>query len=161
ISPDNQSRNELNSAIRSRMRDAGMLSQGAHELVTLVPRDVSGMDRTQADSYRLGDTIRFLRVNRRLGVETKSYARVIDSDTVQNRLTIRTQDGRILTYNPQQAAGVSVYESRVQPFAVGDRIQFTANSTDLGISTRDIGAISKLDSKGNIQVQLDQGRKVR
>ena len=134
ISPDNKSREELNAAVRSRMRESGMLTQDAHEFVTLVPRDVSGADRTQADSYagapvsssepfapyqagpesyRIGDTIRFLRGNRRLGVQGKSYAQVIDSDTAQNRLIIRTQDGRTLTYDPQQASGVSVYESVV------------------------------------------------
>jgi hypothetical protein len=126
-----------------------------------VPRDILGADRTQADSYRTGDTIRFLRSNRQLGVESKSYAQVIDSDTGQNRLTVRTQDGRILTYDPRHASGVSVYESKMRWFAVGDRIQFTANSTDLGLSTRDIGTITKLDAEGNIQVQLESGRKIR
>jgi conjugative relaxase-like TrwC/TraI family protein len=161
VSPDNKSRQEVNATIRSRMRESGRLSEDAHEFVTLVARDVSGADRTQADSYRIGDTIRFLRANRRLGVESKSYAQVIDSDTAQNRLTIRTEDGRALAYDPQHASGVSVYESRMQSFAVGDRIQLTANSTDLGVSTRDIGVITKLDANGNIQVQLDKGRKVR
>jgi hypothetical protein len=161
ISPDNQSRAELNAAIRSRMRETGALGRDAYEFLTLVPRDVSGADRTQADSYRIGDTVRFLRSYRRLGIESKSYAQVIDSDAIQNRLTIRTTDGRRLTYDPQQASGVSVYESKVQPFAVGERIHFTANSSALGISTRDLGTISKLDNHGNIQVELDKGRKVR
>jgi ATP-dependent exoDNAse (exonuclease V) alpha subunit len=144
------------------MRETGALDRNSSDFdfVTLVPRDVSGADRMQADSYRIGDTIRFLRGNRRLSVESKSYARVIDSDTAQNRLTIRTEDGRTLTYDPQHASGVSVYESKVQPFAIGDRIQITANSTNLGVSTRDIGAITKLDASGNMQVQLDKGRKV-
>jgi conjugative relaxase-like TrwC/TraI family protein len=161
VSPDNQSREELNATIRSRMREAGALERNSFDFVTLVPRDVSGADRTQADSYRIGDTIRFLRANRRLGVESKSYAQIIDSDTAQNRLTIRAQDGRTLTYDPQHASGVSVYESKMQSFAVGDRVQLTANSTNLGVSTRDIGVITKLDANGNIQVQLDKGRKVR
>jgi ATP-dependent exoDNAse (exonuclease V) alpha subunit len=161
VSPDNESRGELNAAIRSRMREAGMLSRDTYEFVTLVPRDVSGIDRTQADSYKAGDTIRFLRANKHLGVESRSYAHVIDSDTTQNRLTIRTEDGRVLTYDPGRAAGVSVYESKLQPLAIGDRIQFTANSKDLGVSTRDTGTITKLDAKGNIQVELDKGRKVR
>lgn len=161
VSPDNQSRDQLNATIRDRMRETGLLSHNAYAFVTLVPRDVSGVDRTQADSYRPGDTIRFLRANRHLGVESKSYAQVIDSDTAQNRLTIRTQEGRILAYDPQHASGVSVYESKMQSFAAGERIQFTANSTDLGVSTRDIGTITKLDSNGNVEVQLDRGRKVR
>ena len=161
VSPDNQSREELNATIRSRMREAGVIDRNSFDFVTLVPRDVSGADRTQTDSYRIGDTIRFLRANRRLGVESKSYAQIIDSDTAQKRLTIRAQDGRTLTYDPQHASGVSVYESKMQSFAVGDRIQLTANSTDLGVSTRDIGVITKLDANGNIQVELDKGRKVR
>ena len=161
VSPDNKSREELNATVRRRMRETGMLSRDAHEFVTLVPRDVLGLDRTQADSYRIGDTIRFLRANRHLGVEGKSYAQVMDSDTAQNRVTVRAQDGRTLTYDPRQASGVSVYESKLQSFAVGDRIQFTANSRDLGVSTRDIGAITKLDANGNMQVQLDKGRKIR
>jgi ATP-dependent exoDNAse (exonuclease V) alpha subunit len=134
VSPDNQSREELNAAIRARMRENGLLGQDAYEFAILLPRDVLGVDRTQADSYRTGDTIRFLRNNRQLGVESKSYAQVIDSDTGLNRLTILTQDGRILTYDPRHASGVSVYESKMRWFAVGDRIQFTANSTDFGVS---------------------------
>jgi conjugative relaxase-like TrwC/TraI family protein len=161
ISPDNQSREELNAAIRSRMRAAGALGRDSSEFLTLVPRDVSGADRTQADSYWVGDTIRFLRSNRRLHVESKSYAQVIESDTTQNRLTIRTEDGRLVTYDPQHASGVSVYESKTRSFGIGDRIQFTANSTPVGVSTRDIGTITKLDANGNIQVQLDKGRKIR
>jgi ATP-dependent exoDNAse (exonuclease V) alpha subunit len=102
-----------------------------------------------------------LRANRQLGVTSKSYVQVIDSDTAQNRLTVRTEDGRTLIYDPQQASGISLYESKVQSFAVGDRIQLTANSTKLGVSTRDIGTITKLAAQGNLEVQLDKGRKVR
>jgi ATP-dependent exoDNAse (exonuclease V) alpha subunit len=161
ISPDNRSREELNAAIRHCMRDTGLLKQGIAQFVTLVPRDVSGVDRTQADSYRTGDTIRFLRTNQQLGVESKSYAQVLEVDTPGNRLTVRTQEGRILTYDPERVSGISVYESKVQPFAVGDRIQFTANSANPGVSTRDLATITKLDSYGNVEAKLDSGRKLR
>jgi conjugative relaxase-like TrwC/TraI family protein len=161
ISPDNRSREELNAAIRNRMRETGMLKQDIEQFVTLVPRDVSGVDRTLADSYRTGDTIRFLRANRQLGVENKSYAQVLEVDTTGNRLTLRTQEGRTLTYDPERVSGVSVYESKVQPFAVGDRVQFTANFTNLGVSTRDLATITKLDSHGNVEAKLDSGRKLR
>jgi conjugative relaxase-like TrwC/TraI family protein len=161
ISPDNRSREELNAAIRHRMRQIGMLKQDIAEFLTLVPRDVSGVDRTQADSYRAGDTIRFLRAHQQLGVASKSYAQVLEVDTTGNRLTVRTQESRILTYDPERVSGVSVYESKLQPFAVGDRIQFTANFTNLGVSTRDLATITKLDSHGNVEAKLDSGRKLR
>jgi ATP-dependent exoDNAse (exonuclease V) alpha subunit len=143
------------------MRETGMLKQHFEELVTLVPRDVSGVDRTQADSYRTGDTIRFLGANRQLGVESKSYAQVLEVDTTGNRLIVRTNDGRILSYDPERVLGVSVYESKLQPFAVGDRIQFTANSANLGVSTRDLTTVTKLDAHGNVETKLDSGRKLR
>jgi ATP-dependent exoDNAse (exonuclease V) alpha subunit len=161
ISPDNRSREELNAAIRYRMCQTGMRKQDIAEFVTLVPRDMSGVDRTQADSYRTGDTIRFLRPNRQLGVESKSYAQVLEVDPTGNRLTVRTQEGRTLTYDPVRVSGVSVYESKLQSFAVGDRIQFTANFTNLGVSTRDLATITKLDSHGNVEAKLDSGRKLR
>ncbi len=161
VSPDNQSREELNATIRMRMRETGQLAQDGYDFVTLIPRDVSGIDRSQTDSYRIGDTIRFLRDNRHLAIQGNSYAQVIDSDSSQNRLTVYTQDGRVLTYDPQNVSGVSVYETRVQSFAIGDRVQITANSTNLAVSTRDIGTITKLDSHGNIKVQLDKGRSIR
>ena len=81
VSPDNQSRQELNATIRSRMRETAALSADSYDFVTLVPRDVSGVDRTQADSYQPGDTIRFLRNNRQLGVAGRSYAQVVDANT--------------------------------------------------------------------------------
>ncbi|MFZ0592948.1 MAG: hypothetical protein WAM39_20995 [Bryobacteraceae bacterium] len=86
---------------------------------------------------------------------------MIDSDTARNRLTVRTEDGRTLTYDPKHASGISIYESKVQSLAVGDRVQFTANSTNLGVSALDIATITKLDANGNIQVELNKGRKVR
>jgi hypothetical protein len=43
-------------------------------------------------------------------------------------------DGFNITYDPRHASGVSIYESKMRWFAVGDRIQFTANSTDFGVS---------------------------
>ena len=86
VSPDNQSRQELNATIRNRMRETAMLSADSYDFITLVPRDVSGVDRTRADSYQPGDTIRFLRSNRQLGIADRSYAQVIDADTSQNRM---------------------------------------------------------------------------
>jgi ATP-dependent exoDNAse (exonuclease V) alpha subunit len=161
VSPDNQSRQEMNTAIREQMRASGLLGTESYEFAILVLRDVSGADRTQAQSYQVGDTIRFLRNNTELAVAAKSYAQVVDSDTDRNRLTVRTEDGRLVTYDPHNASGVSVYESKIQSLAKGDRIQFTANSATLGVSTRDVGTITKLDENGNVKVDLDKGRSVR
>jgi ATP-dependent exoDNAse (exonuclease V) alpha subunit len=157
VSPDNQSREELNEVIRATMRERGILRGSAYDFVTLLPRDISAADRTQADSYQAGDTIRFLRADAALGVAAKSYAQVIDADTCLNTITIQTEAGRTITYDPAKAAAVSIFGAKIQPLAEGERVQFTANSKNLGVATRDMGMVKCLDPSGNIEVILDKG----
>jgi hypothetical protein len=121
------------------MRECGLLKGQSHDFVTLLPKDLSVADRTQADSYQPGDTLRFLRSNQTLGVAAKSYAQVIEADTARNTITVQNQDGRTLTYNPADVPAVSLFGSKILSLAVGDRLQFTSNSKQHGFSTRDVG----------------------
>ncbi len=93
----------------------------------------------------------------------KSSATVINTDSIVNTLTVKTDDGRLLTYDPARTgAGVAVFELRIQPFAIGDQIQFTAPDKQLGVTNRNTGVIRSLDRAGNIEVVLnDSGRMVR
>ena len=163
VSPDNRSREEINTAIREALAARRLLQTDAYELPVLRARDVSGMDRTRADSYRVGDTLHYRRENKQLGIAAKSYATVIDVDTETNRLTVKTQDRHAVPYDPARtASGVSVYETKIQPFALGERVQFTAGDRDLGVSTRSRGILTSLDKRGNAEVTLEgTGRKVR
>jgi conjugative relaxase-like TrwC/TraI family protein len=161
VSPDNQSREELNAVIRETMRQRGLVKNTTYDFVTLLPRDTTAADRMLADSYQLGDTLRFLRRDAALDIAAKSYAQVIDADTSLNTITVRTEDGRTLTYNPAQASAVSIFASKIQSLSEGERLQFTANSKKHGFTTRDVGTIKSLDANGNIEVALDKGRTVR
>ena len=81
---------------------------------------------------------------------------MIDVDTETNRLTVKTQEGRTVAYDPARTgSGVSVYETKIQPFAVGERVQFTAADRDLGVSTRSRGILTGLDERGNAEVTLE------
>jgi conjugative relaxase-like TrwC/TraI family protein len=156
ISPDNQSRMQLNTAIRAELRRQGQLAEKKFQLPILVNRDQTLADTSRASSYRVGDTIQYRRGNKEVGVAPRAYAEIIARDTDHNRLTVKTEDGRIVAYDPARATGVNMYETRLQEFSVGERIQFTSKDKKLGVNTRDTGTLRSIDEHGNAEVSLDQ-----
>jgi ATP-dependent exoDNAse (exonuclease V) alpha subunit len=162
VSPDNKSRKEINAAIRQELRDTGQLKNDVYQLNVLVTRqDLTGQDRKLASSYHQGNSIRYLRGSEALGLDAKSYATVITTDSERNEITVKTGKGKFVTYNPARLAGVTVYEPEIRAFAVGERVQFTAPWRDKGIANREIGTVDYIDKAGNISVRMDDsGRSV-
>ena len=118
VSPDNESRRQINVAVREAMRQAGYLKGSDVEMPVLVPRDVLSADRTRAENYRVGDVLRYVKDVASLEVKGRSYATVTDVDSSANKLTVKTADGRQLIYDPSRTgSGVSVFEMRRQAFA--------------------------------------------
>jgi ATP-dependent exoDNAse (exonuclease V) alpha subunit len=156
VSPDNDSRLKLSSIIRDELQTQGVTQKSILEIPILIPRDATTADTSRAASYRIGDTVRYRKANREAKAQARSYATVIARDIDGNRITVKTQQGEEVTYNPARASGVSIYESRPTSFAAGDRIQFTTGNRDLGVSTRDTASIIELDRKGNAKVRLDR-----
>ena len=77
ISPDNESRRELNGLIHREMQERGEVSQDEHKLRVLDSRqDMTGADRQWAAQYEEGDVVRYTRGSKVLGIEPGEYARV-------------------------------------------------------------------------------------
>ena len=55
---------------------------------------------------------------------------------------------------------MSVYQEREQPFATGDRVQFTAPDKNLGVANRELGTIERISLAGNLVVRLEKGGRV-
>ena len=160
ISPDNKSRQELNTAIRAELRERGQLKPDAYTVPILVTRQsLTSEDRGQAASYRVGDSVRYLKGSTALGLEAKSYSTVIRTDAETNQITVRKADGKTTTYDPARLKGVTVYEPEMRSFATGDRVQFTAPWRDKAVSTRETGTVSLVDDKGNIRVKMDDSNR--
>jgi ATP-dependent exoDNAse (exonuclease V) alpha subunit len=161
VSPDNNSRRELNAAIRNALRETGQLEADVYRVPVLLNRqEITGEDRKMAGSYRIGDSVRYLRGSDALGLEAKSYATVIHVDTEQNQITVKKADGNFVTYDPSRVKGVTLYEPELRAFAKGDRIQFTAPWKERAVSNRDLGTITHLDPHGNIAVKLDDSGRI-
>ena len=98
----------MNTAIREELRRSGHLKADIYSVPILVNRqDLTGEDRGRAGSYRLRESVRYLKVSRTLGLEPKSYATVISSDHETNLITVRKPDGRMVTYDPVRLRGVT------------------------------------------------------
>jgi ATP-dependent exoDNAse (exonuclease V) alpha subunit len=159
ISPDNQSRRELNSLIHREMQERGQVNEQAHTFTVLEPRqELTGADRAWATQYAQDDVLRYSRGSKAVGIKSGEYATVTAIDHEQNRLTVERQDGKEVTYNPRDLMGVSVYRQAERDFSEGDRVQFTAPSKDLHVANRELGTIERLDESGNIGIHTDSGR---
>jgi len=161
ISPDNESRRELNTLIHREMQERGQVSQDEHKLRVLNSRqEMTGADRQWAGQYEEGDVVRYTRGSKVLGIEPGEYARVESVDTKGNRVTIERENGEHQTYDPHRLAGVAVYHETGRAFSEGDRIQFTAPSKDLHVANRQLGTVEKINDTGDLQIRMDSGREV-
>jgi conjugative relaxase-like TrwC/TraI family protein len=161
ISPDNESRRELNRLIHREMQERGEVSRDEHKLRVLDARqEMTGADRQWAGQYEEGDVVRYTRGSKVLGIDPGEYARVERVDGTENRLTIERTNGNHQTYDPRRLAGVAVYRESEREFSEGDRVQFTAPSQDLQVANRELGTIAKINNAGDVQVRMDSGREV-
>ncbi|MDE1162004.1 MAG: MobF family relaxase [Acidobacteriaceae bacterium] len=160
ISPDNASRVELNQAIRSELRERGGLHGAETEFKVLAARsELNSEDRKWAAQYQAGDVLQYTRGSKELGIAPLGYATVRAIDEQANRLTVERQDGQQVSYDPKRLRGITAYRETPRRFANGDRLQFTTNDRELGISNRQLGTVEKATPM-EMRVRLD-GEKQR
>jgi conjugative relaxase-like TrwC/TraI family protein len=149
VSPDNASRLAINQTVRQELQAAGTLSTTEQSARVLTLRsDMTGASRTWAAHYEPGDVLLYQRGSKELGIDRHSYAHVVSTDPKQNTVTVARADGEHVTYDPMRLRGVTTYREMDLPFAVGDRIQFTAQNKELGVVNREMGTIEGINKDG-------------
>ena len=155
VSPDNRSRQKINEAVRLELRNLGELPEGGQTLRTLAHRsDMTGADRTWATRYNVGNVLQYSTGSRIEGVERGSFATVQSVNPRTNTLTVSLEDGSNLTYDPRRLKGVNVFREVEREIAIGDRVQFTAPSKELGVANRDLGTVVMLED-GQMTLRMD------
>ncbi len=161
VSPDNQSRREINETIHRTMQRAGQVKNDEHKIRVLAARqEITGADRQWASQYEPGDVVRYTRGSKAHGIEAGEYARVRNVDQKENRITVERENGERVGYDPRRLHGVTLYHETERAFSEGDRVQFTAPNRERHIANRELGTIEKIDASGNVQVRFDSGRMV-
>ena len=94
VSPDNASRRQINQAVRSELQALGTVAAEDHAMRVLAPRsDMTGADRTWAARYAVGDVLHYPRGSQDIGIEKRSYTKVIATQPKDNLLTVQKEDG--------------------------------------------------------------------
>jgi conjugative relaxase-like TrwC/TraI family protein len=164
VSPDNQSRREINDVIHRQRQVAGQVDRDEQDVRVLVPRqDLTGADRQWAARYDPGDVVRYTTGSQARGLNAGEYVRVEQVDAQSNRVTVARESGERVSYDPRRLQGVTVYREADRAFAVGDRVQITSPDRERHLANRELGTIERMDSadaKGALRVRLDSGRLV-
>jgi conjugative relaxase-like TrwC/TraI family protein len=161
VSPDNESRRELNSQIHRAMQSDGKVSNDEQRVHVLYARqDVTGADRQHAQNYERGDVLRYSKGSKPLGIEAGEYARVSHVDRESNMLTVKRHSGEELSYDPRRLQGVTIYRDSERTFAQGDRVQLTAPYHEQRLANRELGTVEQIDKDGHLKLRMDSGREV-
>jgi conjugative relaxase-like TrwC/TraI family protein len=161
VSPDNQSRREINQIIHGVLQTAGRVHEHEHRVRVLVARqELTGADRQWAQQYQPGDVVRYTRGSQVLALHAGEYARVDQVHATDNRLTVTRTDGEQVTYDPRRLQGVTVYREADRAFAVGDRVQFTAPYREGHVANRELATIEEMAPTGEMRLRFDAGRTI-
>ena len=159
VSPDNQSRMEINRIIHREMQTRGQVDHGEQRLRVLIARqEITGADRQWAEQYKPGDVVRYTKGSKEVGIKSGEYVRVERVNEKKNLVTVKRENGDQVSYNPRRLQGVTLYREAEREFSKGDRVQFTAPNREQNIANRELGTIEKMDASGNLQIRLDSGR---
>jgi ATP-dependent exoDNAse (exonuclease V) alpha subunit len=161
VSPDNQSRREINEVIHRTMQSGGQVEGREHKHRVLVARqEITGADRQWAAQYEPGDVVRYTRGSKTHGIKAAEYARVERANEKENLVTVKRENGEQVSYDPRRLHGVTLYRETERAFSQGERVQFTAPNREQHIANRELGTIERIDDSGNLQLRLDSGRTV-
>ncbi len=161
VSPDNQSRMEINQIIHREMQTRGLVDHSELPIRVLIARqEITGADRQWAEQYDPGDVVRYTKGSKTYGIDAGEYTRVERVNAKENLLTVKRESGEEVSYDPRRLQGVTLYRETERTFSRGDCVQFTAPNREQHIANRELGAIEKIEASGNLQLRLDSGRAV-
>jgi ATP-dependent exoDNAse (exonuclease V) alpha subunit len=159
VSPANDERRQLNAAIRAALKERGHITSAGREQIVLVNRELTRPQRRRAQSYEVGDILRFRRGSLRLDIDRGSYARVEAIDPERNQMVVRDERGKVVSYDPSRLSGVEVFHQEQRLLGPGDRIQFRAPDRALGVANGEFATVIAVDDR-KLRLHVDNGREI-
>jgi len=157
VSPVNDERKALNEVIRSALVAHNYVASIGQEHGILIRRDLTPAQLSDARSYHEGDVLYFRRGSKRQQIPKGAYLTV--SAVNETSLTLTTENGNRLEFNPGKLKATQAYTTESRTIAVGDRLQWREPDNQRRIANGEYATITKL-GQHQIEVQLDKGRKL-
>jgi hypothetical protein len=136
----NDDRHAVNNCIRERLQKDGVVDSKNVSIEVAQSRNMSKAMCKVADSYQVGDLIRFGRNIKSHDIEKGQYAYVKEINKKSNliHLSIKSKEDekeKLITINPKKYASMTAYKPETRDFSVGDKIRITQSSVkDHGLS---------------------------
>ena len=159
VSPANDERRQLNSAIRELLKQRAHVAAEGKEQIILVNRDLTAAQRRHAQSYEIGDVVRYVAAAAVTGSARHLRASRGDRHGSQtnHRAHRRRSSSRIL---PARLTGVDVFREERRVIARGERIQFRAPDRALGVANGEFATVVAIDDR-KAALRMDDGREVK
>jgi ATP-dependent exoDNAse (exonuclease V) alpha subunit len=146
----NQERHEVNEAVRNRRKELGEVAMKGVSTEVYLNKNLSKASRREARFYDKGDVLRFAYV-RDKRLSPRVWYRVVGGDLTNNLVTIKDQDGRRFTYNPQENHLIDdVYRTERREFAIGDKVELRRKEKHLGLFAGQVGTVVAVDRKTRV-----------
>ncbi|MGC1676411.1 MAG: AAA family ATPase [Candidatus Binataceae bacterium] len=159
VSPANDERRQLNAVIRTVLKERRHIACDGREQIVLVNRALTRPQRKRAQSYEVGDVLRFRRGSARLGIDRGSYARIEAITPERNQMVVRDEKGKAVSYDPSRLSGVEIFHQERRVLGAGDRIQFRAPDRALGVANGEFATIIAIDDQ-RARLRIDNGREL-
>jgi conjugative relaxase-like TrwC/TraI family protein len=166
ISPANAERLAINEQIRALRVEQGQVRSDGREHQIQINKELTKAQRRQANSYEVGDILKFREGHKELRFRKGAEATVEAIDYEHDKLTLRTSQGRSAELIVRDLANetvttLEVYRPEQRVLAVGDKIQFRKPDHRHQIANNDFGTITAIDSRGRFSVRPDSGKSIR
>jgi len=131
-----EARQRLTQALRSQLQDDGELAANQLQITGMASKNLTVAEAGYASHYEIGDVVVPLYGYRQKGVQADSTGaglsprqryEVVDIQREPNTLTVQSEDGQEITFNPAKCEKKLVYQPVWLDIAVGDRLRWTRN----------------------------------
>jgi conjugative relaxase-like TrwC/TraI family protein len=164
IEPSREGRDTLTAMIRQQLAQRGELSLAAVRFEALEAKGLTRAEMRQAESYAIGDVVRFARDYANKGVTRGAAYRVERIDPDKAAISLKSADGSAVDWRLRQwgAGKVEVFEPKAMELQTGDRVQFTRNDREAGRINGLRGTITSINpERQQATIALANGREQR
>ena len=153
---------ETRKAVNAHVREARGLSGKGVEFRTFEAEDHTSAERKRLDAYEAGQTVRFSKDYRSLGVSAGETAEVRTVDRETGTVLLQTPDGREIPMTPREMSGKGHEIGTIESLelAPGDRVRITGNALKKDGITRGMkGTVLPEEAAGTaMRIRLDNGK---
>jgi conjugative relaxase-like TrwC/TraI family protein len=164
IEPSRDGRDTLTTLIRQQLAQRGELSSAVVQFEALEAKGLTRAETRQAESYAIGDVVRFARDYACKGVTRGVAYRIEKIDPDKAAISLKSANGSAIDWRLRQwgAGKVEVFEPKAMELQAGDRVQFTRNDREAGRINGLRGTITGIDpERQQATIVLTNGREQR